>query len=244
MRKINIFFQLPFIFLLSYSSIVKAAHPLISEDPFVQGQGNHQFEFNSDQTRSPAPLQSWANLTYTYGLNDATDLFLNLTTHYNQPAGAGDHSLGLKYRFSADTSMNWGAKLELIWPTGSYQKGLGGDQKQLKISLVAAQELQNFSLLSNLGASLRRTVQVSDKGNYDLMLSQAAIYNYSPELKLLADLSLQLSEQKAASNWNKLAVIGLIYSPTKNCDLDLGVRWQQQNPGWQRSIGAGITLRM
>ncbi len=235
-----------FLLLLGLTScaIANAGHPLISDDPYVQGAYHHQFEINTDKTLEPLPLNGVMNMTYSYGVSDDFDLFFNLSGKYTGLSGQADSSVGLKYLIATEDERSWDLKVTLIWPNGNHAKGLGGEQKQVVVTLTHSRTSDSLSLLSNATLTLKRSVQASDSGNTQFSVSQALIYHYTPELRLVFDAGVGLNDQKSRTNWNKQAVLGAIYSPHKNCDLDLGVRWQQLTLGWQRSLGLGLTWRL
>lgn len=65
--------------------------------------------------------------------------------------------------------------MPLIWPNGNYAKGLGGEQKQVAVTLTHSRTSDNLSLLSNATLNLKRAVQASDSGNIQFSVSQALI---------------------------------------------------------------------
>lgn len=222
----------------------QASHPLISEDPFVQGSRNQQLELNTDKTLSPDPRQGLSNLSYTYGVSDYVDVFLNVSARYTSIPGQADSSAGFKYQISNTERHSWGVKTSISWPNGNYAKGLGGEQKQVAVNIVHSYLAGDVNFLSNATLYFKRSVKFSSLGNTQVSVSQAMIYQATPTLRLALDAGLQNSEQKNSTRWYKQLVLGVIYSPDKNCDFDLGLRWQQQASAWQRAIGAGITWRM
>ena len=111
----------------------RAAHPLLTDDPGLQGAGHWQLEVNTDHARTrDGGATFWArqvNTTLTRGMTDQVDIAFNLPlqrqTAPGEPtqSGVGDVGLQLKWRFY-DNGQGWalGVRPTLTLPTGSTRK--------------------------------------------------------------------------------------------------------------------------
>jgi len=106
---------LPLALVFSCVGSAQAAHPLITEDTGTQGPESHQIEFNADWATDVHDWTRMANLTYTQGVVDGLDLFINTSSTWGAPAGEStglnDLSIGAKWIFfdnAAETDRQWG----------------------------------------------------------------------------------------------------------------------------------------
>ncbi|MEN9772423.1 MAG: hypothetical protein RJA58_1066, partial [Pseudomonadota bacterium] len=108
--------------MLILSGSAYAAHPLVSEDTGTQGTGGNQVELNSDLSKAGGERTNTAAFTYTRGVAEAIDIFVNAPTTWKSPPGQSkglnDVSLGAKWRFFENGGFSLGIKPEWIAATG------------------------------------------------------------------------------------------------------------------------------
>jgi len=102
--------------ILLIEGVAWAGHPLLTDDTGVQGAGSQQLELNFDRVKSPAISEnqtdshrSSGNLTYTVGLNNRIDLYLNLPSDWSLQQN--NMSLGSKLLLVSESGTSLGLKL-------------------------------------------------------------------------------------------------------------------------------------
>jgi len=139
---------------------VYAAHPLISEDNGTQGTSGNQIEVNSDFSTKSTINSRTAAFTYTYGVSDTLDIFLNMPTTWGatsgQSTGLNDGSAGVKFRFFEKEGLSFGVKPELIIASGNENKGLGTGKNSYSYTLMLEYEYKPLTFLVNFGKAFNR----------------------------------------------------------------------------------------
>lgn len=227
---------------------VFAAHPLVSEDTGTQGPGGHQIELNSDWARDAGSATNTATFTYTRGITETLDIFLNTPTTWKTPAGErtglNDMSLGAKWRFYDRDGVSFGVKPEWIMATGDENKGLGNGKDGYAITLMAQVEAGDFIWLLNYGVSRHRFKLQTDRDDHrgtTHRSSVAVLYGLTEQLKALIDVGQSSPELKAESSKPRFMVAGVIYALRE--DLDLGFKKGLNSAETDRQWGGGLTWR-
>ena len=227
-----------------------AAHPLVSEDTGTQGPGGNQIELNADWARDAGSTTKVAAFTYTRGITENLDLFANLPRTWGAPAGEqtgfNDVSLGAKWRFFEDGGFSLGLKPEWITPSADENRGLGNGKSSYAMTLMAQMEIDDVTLLFNVGATRNRFKLQSDtdakRGTVNRS-SIAVLYRLPWGTTALADLGQADAEDKSEQSKPKFYVLGLIHPVNKDLDIDVGYKKGINTVETDRQWGVGLTWR-
>ena len=232
-----------------------AAHPLITEDTGTVGRGNYQLELTaelarqSDEGRTVHGAQPAALLSY--GVLPNADLQLGqpwLRIVSDDGAnrevidGPLDTSLDFKWRFYERGGLSFGFKPGITLPTGDDQRGLGAGLVTWGALLIGTYDARGpFAFYSHLGYRRFRNTLGWREALYHI--SGAMAYLPSENLKLVADVSADTNPLPSAYGTLRYAVLGAIYSPRENLDVDAGVKFRLNGIVFDRSLLMGVTLR-
>ena len=223
-----------------------AGHPFITDDADTQGQGRQQIEFNSAWLRLPDTRSRVASFTYSLGAKDNLDLFVDLPLGLAAPAGVGNVSLGVKWRFLEAGPTRLAFKPELLLPSSGENKGLGSGGPGFALTLIASHDAGRWQAHGNAGLVANRYEEpTAVAANRALLwrISAGAAYAVTPRLSALADIG---AARNPAANSNvspAFALVGLIYSPRRNLDLDIGMKFGLTRAEVDRQTGIGLTWR-
>lgn len=223
-----------------------ATHPFVSDDTATQGQGGQQIELNTDRERREGAHPHVATATYSYGLGDTLDVFLNVPVGITSPSGMGNVSLGAKWRFLEDESASLALKPEFLWRSPSEAKGLGAGRASMALALLGTYEAAPWTFVGTLAFALNRYEDPAiAAANRSVLwrLSAGFSYRAAPELALLGDIGVARDSDSASRIHPAFALTGLIYSPMKNLDLDIGLKFGLNRAEADRQFGAGLTFR-
>jgi hypothetical protein len=232
--------------LLATSSLAYATHPLLTEDTSVQTNGKQQIELNSDHNSEQGKQSQTSSLLYSYGASDQLDLFISTPMRWSAPAGMGDLSLGGKYLVSDADGKSWALKTEIFLPTGSLQKQLSKDSRDLALTLVhsiaQSKSLSHFNL-SVTQRQFRQEQARQEQRETIWKASAASLLLLTQEWQILADVGAYQADIKNEKYLPRHLVAGLIYSPESHLDLDMGIKYLRQKTHIERQVGMGITWR-
>jgi hypothetical protein len=224
----------------------RATHPFVSDDTNTQGRGGQQIELNTDRTQRSGDRSQVAAATYSYGLRDNLDIYLNLPAGLDSPAGFGNPSVGAKWRFLDQNGSSLALKPELLLPGGGESKGIGSGRTSMALALLATREAAPWTWLGTFGVAYNRYEDPAvAAANRSLLwrLSGGFAYHTAPALALVADFGVASNSDSSSRVHPAFALAGLIYSPSKNLDLDLGLKFGLNRAEVDRQLGAGLTLR-
>jgi hypothetical protein len=229
---------------------VHAAHPLVTDDTGTQDKGNSQIEVNADWTRQNGATTRTGTFTYSYGVLDNVDAFINLPATFTSPAGLNDASIGLKWRWMEAGPASFGLKSELLLPTGKQDRGLGNGRSSLALMLISSYDAAPWAFHANVGMTFNRYALQADRDanrNTLWRASMATSYAFNQQWKLVADTGIARNTDRTGSDHPAYLLTGAIYSPTKDLDIDFGVRYgigcDQCPNGLDRQFGTGLTWR-
>jgi hypothetical protein len=230
--------------LLFFGKDVYSAHPLLTEDTATQGKGGWQLEVNGERQRDPQPegvpplRATQSGTTLSYGATDTIDLKVDLPYVHHQ--GALDASLGAKWRFYESGRLSFGLLGGLFLPTGDEEKGFGAGRTNASIAGIVFWQGESWEFQSHAGVrSNRNTIgQRESLGHF----SAAALYRPSPTWWLAVDVAWDTNPDPAAGPSLRHTVYGVIWSVTKDFDLDAGIR-TGNGPAIDTALLFGITLR-
>lgn len=224
-----------------------AAHPLVTDDTGTQGTGNSQLELNADRANARDGSSGTAgSTTYTFGLLDTLDTFVNQPFAVSAPRGIGDTQLGLKWRFFEDEGTSIAFKPWISFGNANEDKGFGAGTSNASATLIVSHEAGPWTFHYNIGLTTNRFYTDANRdANRHLLwaTSAAAAYQLSEQFKLVGDLGISRNPDIATSQNPAFAIIGAVYSPTKSIDLDIGYKHGLNDAEIKDQFGAGLTLR-
>jgi hypothetical protein len=263
---------LPFALCPLPSSLGWAAHPFITDDAGTQGKGNWQLELQGDFLRDeriadtgagPVERKDKVN-TFTsvlsYGILENLDVqvgvsYLNVRTTENgvttaDESGMGDSTLELKWRFYEADAFNLALKPGLTLPTANEDKGLGTGKTSWGIALLATYEAEPWTFLGNIAYTHARfkLPQDAEESRSDLWrVSGGASCALTGEVRLVGELGLRANESRndafLPDSTSQFGMLGVIYSPTRKIDLDLGFRKNFNRAESDKAYLVGATFR-
>ena len=232
----------------------QAAHPLLTEDTGTQGRGNSQLELTLDAFRDRLAGVDvrgvQAGAVYSHGVAASTDLQLGLPylrvretqdERRTLLSGIGDVSLDLKWRFFERGALSLGLKPGITLPTGDEKKFLGAGRVAWGTLLIGSYEPGTVAFHSHVG--YRYYDNVVDLKTSLWHFSVASTWQVVESLKLVADLSRDTNPVPGFSTPLDYVIVGAIWTPRKNLDLDIGYRHGASGPALDRGLLAGVTLR-
>ena len=108
--------------------------------------------------------------------------------------------------------------------------------------IVGTRETGSWTFLGNIGY-IRNEVD-SDIEELNIWhISAAAIYALNDQWKIVGNLVAERNTEKDCDNNPVSAITGFIYSPTKDIDLDLGVKLGLTSSATDWALLAGTTFR-
>ncbi len=236
--------------MLMFSGVAYAAHPLVSEDTGTQGTGGNQVELNSDWSKAGGERTNTAAFTYTRGVAEAIDIFVNAPTTWKSPPGQSkglnDMSLGAKWRFFENDRFSLGMKPEWIAATGDEDKGLGNGKDSYALTLMAQVETGDVTWLFNYGTTRHQfRLQADSLANRKAVdrVSAAMLYGVTDAITVLLDVGQSDPETKADTAKPKFMVLGAIYAVGDDLDLDVGYKKGLNSAEPSKQWGVGVTWR-
>jgi hypothetical protein len=230
------------------------SYPLVSDDTDdtdTQGRGNMQFELNTDYSYNRKDddgvrsRENQVNATLSYGLTDRLDIATTIpyqrsndgaSTHY----GMGDMSMELKWRFYESGPVSLALKPQIMLPTGDDEKGLGNGRNAYSMDTVASYEMRYLTISGNLGYAYADNKFGTRKNIWNA--SVAVVVDVAPRTKLSLDVGSYRNDDPHNNTNPAFSIIGLIYSPTKSLDLDIGLKKGLNKAEVDYSWGAGLTV--
>ncbi|MDI6801495.1 MAG: transporter [Thermodesulfovibrionales bacterium] len=252
-KKIVIFAVVLFPLILYFNENSYALHPLITEDTGVQGKGNTELEFGMEYARESEDGQkqttSSAALTMAYGLTDAIDLIVGIpyqrlrtkTDETTTENGISDMIVELKWKFYENNGLSLALKPGISIPSGDKDKGLGNGKAAYGIYFITTKEIEPVTLHFN--AMYKRNENSIEQRKDLWHLSLAAEVKVADGWRIVGNIGMDRNTDKESGKNPSFALGGLVYSPTKDIDIDLGYRQGLNKPATDYSILAGITWR-
>lgn len=220
----------------------RAAHPLITEDTGTQGAGGQQLEVNVN--RFDFSESRWSTLwgvTWSVGVRDDADLQIGIP--YFAGSGKGDLAVDFKWRYWQSGALSLGVKPGFTLPSGDEEKRIGAGEKTYGALAFVSYEPESWALHAQAG--YRRFENVLELRKDLWQLSGAFWLKPRAGLKLVGDLAWTTDPRQELLSWVRTFILGAIYSPAKNLDLDAGIRWDRAYHEGDSSRGylLGFTYR-
>ena len=233
-----------------WSIAANAAHPLVTDDAQTQGSNGNQIELNIDWTKDAGTRARTSALTYTRGLNDTTDVFVNIPNTWRAPdspsSGLNDLGLGVKWRFFDQNGVSLGLKPEWTLATGNEKKGLGNGKDSYALTVIAEIETKPLVWIINLNQQEIRYQQPADQEQMRRTIRQFSVGAIAPineQLNLVLDLGQADAEDRAVTRKPRFGIIGMIYAVSDDLDLDIGYKKGLNGIETDQQWGVGVTWR-
>lgn len=240
--------------LLLVSCPALALHPLITEDAFTVGEGTSQLEIGIEHNRFKHDAgDERVNVlrpVYSYGLLENLDLMLGLplTQIREESAGEREHrhgvadaSLELKWRFWEAEGTKLALKPGILLSNGDVERGFGGGRVAAGAALVATFEREGWNW--NLhGGYLWNDNKVGARRDM-WHLSASVLLQVREGLQIALDASVDSHDDPLQDTWPSVLLGAVIWSPTKDLDLDFGVKLGLNELADDYGVLAGITFR-
>lgn len=237
--------------------------PLITDDTRTQrpNKTTHQLEFSYDRLRDrDAGVTSKAGvpgMTYTYGISDPLDIYIGTSyarvtvadpsvPSFTRVSGQGDTGIGLKWRFYDKDNLSFAFKPQVTLATGDENKGLGTGRTSGAMTFIAAYEAEPVTWLTNVTYMHNNYKLVADQlaNRSNLVrLSAAALLKVGEKARVFADIGTATNSDRTSNTNASYFLTGFIYSPNKDVDFDLGVKFGISNPEVDRTWSMGATFR-
>jgi hypothetical protein len=259
-------------FLLSPFDLGWAAHPFVTDDTGTQGKGNWQLELQVDLLRSErtadtgsGPVEQKRKLNafvpvLSYGILDSLDLQLGLshlrlrTTENGvvteDESGLSDSTLEVKWRFLEAGAFSLAVKPGVLLPTGDETKGLGTGSTSWGVALLATYDAEPWTFIGNVAYIRARFKLPQDAADNESDLSRVSgglSYAASGDVRLVGEAGLRRNESRSdpytPDKTSQFAMIGIIYSPSKNMDFDAGFRKNFNDAEFEKAFLVGATFR-
>jgi hypothetical protein len=246
-----------FIFFVSVClpATVWAAHPLVTDDAGTQGKGNFSFEVNGqydhDKQSGVTSTGGQTAAALTYGVTDTIDLavgipYLWIKEDPDQSSpwenGFSDATVDVKLRLFEKDGLSFAIKPGLSFPTGDDDTGLGAGKIGYRFYMIGMKETEAWTFLVNLGY-IRNETDATDTEKDLWHVSLATLYAVDEHWKIVANVIADRNADIDGDNDPVSGIIGMIYSPTKNIDLDLGVKAGLTDSATDWSLLVGTTFR-
>jgi hypothetical protein len=226
-----------------------AAHPLITEDTGTQGKGRWQLEANAESTRNDEAGERVRGFqpaaTLSYGLAQNVDLQLTQPWLRGKAAGVVvqgplDSSIDVKWRFFEKAALSVALKPGITLATGDEAKGLGAGRAGWGTLLIFSYDAGAFDFHAHAG--YRRNRNTLGERESLSHFSAALTYDVG-SVKLIADIARDTNAAPAATDGERYAVLGAIWSVTPGFDLDIGLKTGHKTAALDRALLFGATWR-
>ncbi len=224
-----------------FASGAYGAHPLNTEDTGTQGKGGWQLEVNGERNEDQSVKGAQAAAVLSYGAAETIDLQFGVPWQdTGAERGAGDLVAALKWKFWEQGALSAGLRAGVTAPTGDEDRALGNGKPTWAALLIGQYEGERWIFLAHAG--YRRNSNTFGDRESISEISAAALYKATAQLKLLVDANRTTNPDPQSDQKIRQMVLGAIYSPSKDMDLDIGFR-SGNDAAIERAVMAGITLR-
>lgn len=231
-----------------------AAHPLITDDSGTQGKGRYQLELNGefgkDREEGVKTETFDIKATISYGVTENIDLVLTLPYQKikikeedakKSSEGLSDIGLELKWRFYEKDGLSLALKPGLTLPTGNEDNGLGTGKATLSLFFITTYEQHPWAVHFNAGYI--RNENIIDERKDIWHLSLAGTFEVIENLKIVGNIGVERNTDKVSRTDPAFILAGLIYSLSKDLDIDMGVKAGLNEAETDYSLLAGLTWR-
>jgi len=215
----------------------------------VLGKGGRQietgFEYEASEGGSNEYGRAFAAV-FSYGLTDSADLLLGVPWESRSAGGAsergpGDVSLEAKLLIGEKYGWVFLVKPGVSLPSGDEDKGLGAGKAQAWAYAAAGRTHGKWQHYLNAG--LYHNANDADETKNVWKASAFTGYSLHEKVLLAADLAVEANTDKEASEHPATGMLGVVYYPAENLDLDLGCKLGLNDAAADQAVLAGVTYR-
>jgi hypothetical protein len=220
-----------------------AAHPLITEDTGTVGAGRWQLELFGEavEARGTGARLDRDDAVLSYGLAQNVELQAGVPWIRAQASGMGDATLDLKWRFLERGPLGLALKPGITLPTGDEREGLGAGKAGWGSQFVTSYAQGAATFLLHLGYQRHRNT-IGERESLT-HVSGAVELRTGPGLRVVADVARNTNPDPAQSVSERYMVFGVIWSVTRDFDLDAGVKWGHGSAALREAILLGLATR-
>ncbi len=232
-----------------------AAHPLITDDTGTQGKGKFQLEVNGETVKDKdgdEELGSMAlGVAFAAGLRDDLDIIVGMPfvsykaevggTTVADEQGPGDVVIEAKLRFFERGGLGFAFKPGITLPTGDDNKGLGTGETGEHLYWIASMDREPLTFHGNIGY-IRNENNAGEEENL-WHLSLAAEYAATGSTRIVGNMGMERNPDPAAEDDPAFGLVGVIYSPKEQIDLDVGVKFGLNDAEDDLAFLAGVAIR-
>jgi len=236
-----------------------AAHPLVSDDAGTLGKGGIQIELNGDISTDKETVAgstakndgSQIATTFGYGISDKLDVSFGIA----RPWGNNDLD-GIKSRDPGSVDLVLGMKWQIYENDGftvAVKPGLGYSYTvnapdsdyatSYSAALVLSKELEPLAFHLNVGYAYNDYNLANGLRNSIWNFSGATTYEIVKNMKLVADIGAGTNEESGTNNMPAFALIGTIYTLSKNMDASVGGKIGLTRPETDFTGTFGLTFK-
>ena len=247
-----------------YTGPAAAALPFITDDAGTLGKGTSQVELWYTRSTDKETIEGLdviterdlPGATFGYGVADPLDVTLGLAREWGQEtvagvsandAGIALFTLSAKWRLYAEEKSGFCFAVKPLVGYSYLVGGMGEDYTAtLGGWLITTKEYEPLSVSLNVGYLFNHYGSVAERdGSKSSLWSASALVTYEviKGLKLGGDVGAWTNQDKTDSTIPVYALAGAIYSPNRNIDLSLGLKFGVTRPEPDFAWTAGITFR-
>jgi len=236
--------------------------PFLTDEAETLGKGTRQVELwytrAADKGTADGSVvktdQHLPGATFGYGVAETLDLTLGFARLWgvvkadgssSNDAGSAVSTLSAKWRFHEYKGFHFAVK-----PLVGYSYRLGGPRDDHTVScggwLLVTREHEALEVSLNAGFLYNDYGSAAERdANRSGIWSVSALAEYKalPELKLGLDVGAFTNPDKVSGEMPVYALAGVVYSPTGDVDLSLGVKFGITRPEPDFAGTAGLTIR-
>ncbi|MFZ2448715.1 MAG: transporter [Syntrophobacteraceae bacterium] len=241
-------------FVLIFSGVCLAAHPLITDDAGTQGKGKCEvelnYEFNHEDTGGVEEKLHQLQASISYGIIDTVDLVVGLPYQFittreggvkTKADGISDISVEVKWRFFEREGLSLAVKPGISVPSGDDKEGLGAGGVGGSLFLIATQQIDPWAFHFNAGFGRNETTVEEETDRWHFSL--ATEFEACKWLKLVANVGAERNPDTADDTLAAFILGGLIFPVREDLELSVGVKRGLTEPESDYAVLAGVTFR-
>jgi len=228
--------------------------PLITDNSGTLGRGKSQLELSNgmgyenehrcvENSTEIAPV-------FTLGIFEKFDLVLSCPFEFyseemdstvNRISGFSDLGLEIKYCFYSRKVLSLAVKPGISFPTGNYQKGLGGGKVGGSLFLISSIDITPVLLNANIGYIRNENFcgDVTDIWH----VSIDADYEVATNTHIVINTGLERNPDPENIIPPVFGMVGFYYLLSENCEISCGYKCGLTKPENDHAFVYGLTVR-
>ena len=263
--KLPLVFLLAVLFCFSYSGVVAAQQPFVTDDADTTPKRKFHFEFSNEfdwlqRSASPAVRQNTADFEIAYGLLEDVEISLAapLLTIFNSRGtvpqrltGIGDMSASVKYNFLKENEKSrrpaMAVTVNLELPTGDTNRQLGSGLTDVFIngilqrSVTTKTKLRLNSGVLFSGNSTTGAIGIRTRGTV-FTTSGSVVRQFSPKLQLGGELAGAFARNAQLGKGQLQVMFGGNYQVRTNASFDFGLIAGKYDGSPRAGIQLGVSI--